>query len=357
MFRSARIKLTTRYLLIIMVVSLLFSFVIYGGINAELTRIESFQKARAAQTGCVSQSFPVIHQTTCGGEIPQILIFATDQVSPNVVEHARTRIVLILVMINMAILAFSGVAGYVLAGQTLQPIQEMVDDQHRFITDASHELRTPLTALRSEIEVNLRDKKMSLATSKELLHSNLEEVKKLQQLSDRLIQLSQPTELSALQLHEVSLATVIDEAVKRVQPLAKAQQITIQQQLPDLKLMANATQLTEVFVILLDNAIKYGSKKSTVTVSAVKQQQHIQISVTDLGKGIAQKDLPHIFDRFYRADASRTESAITGYGLGLSIARKIIERHHGSITAHSTLNQGTTFTLLLPIAAGSSSHQ
>ncbi|MBW7944595.1 HAMP domain-containing histidine kinase [Patescibacteria group bacterium] len=354
MFQSARIKLTARYLLIIMIVSLLFSFAIYSGINVELNRFERLQKLRLNQLGQAGQAIiiqPSDPQMGVRGQtIQRVLIPPPDYIDPEIVNHARTRIILILVMINLSILFFSGIAGYILAGQTLQPIQEMMDEQNRFVTDSSHELRTPLTALRSEIEVHLRDKKLTLAATKALLESNLEEVKNLQRLSDNLIRLTQyESNPIAEKFEKVSLTAIVEDAVKKVLPLAKNKKITIKQQLPDVSFEGNSATLSELFVILLDNAIKYSEPKTIIEVTGQRTDHHLKVEVTDHGMGIDAKDLPFIFGRFYRTDKSRTQSQTQGYGLGLSIAKQIVERHHGTISANSVPQQGTTFTIQLPL--------
>src|SRR3989304_6174610 len=133
MFKSARLKLTAWYLAIIMLISVLFSLVIYQGATLELRRMERIQHFRQES----SESFRRF-------SMPAFVL------APEVVEETKQRIRLALVTINLMILAASGAVGYFLAGRTLKPIQEMVDEQNRFITDASHELRTPLTSLRSE---------------------------------------------------------------------------------------------------------------------------------------------------------------------------------------------------------------
>lgn len=346
MFQSARIKLTARYLLIIMVVSLMFSLAIYSGINVELNRFERFQKSRLNY----SYQYQVFQNGTRPGQIQRILVPPPDEVDPEIVTHARTRIVLILVIINLSILGFAGIAGYLLAGQTLQPIQDMMNDQNRFITDASHELRTPLTALRSEIEVNLRDKKLKLTDARSLLESNLEEVKNLQLLSDNLIQLTQYQSGFEAKIFEVvSLTEAVDEAVKKVLPLAKAKQITIQQHLPVLQFDGSSELFTELLVILLDNAIKYSDKKTSIRIVAYRADHRVHIEVSDQGNGIEAKDIPFLFDRFYRTDASRTQSETAGYGLGLSIAKQIVEKHHGTISVSSIVGEGSTFAVTLPL--------
>lgn len=180
MFRSARLKLTAWYLLIIMLISVSFSIGIYNVQIRELERFRRVQPIRAEDltpNGIRSRVF-VIDQT--------------------LIDEAEDNLQFTLIIINVGILILAGYSGYFLAGRTLTPIREMVDEQNRFITDASHELRTPITSLRSEIEVTLRDKNLNLKEARELLKSNLEEVNNLQYLSDNLIKLSQNQKINSV---------------------------------------------------------------------------------------------------------------------------------------------------------------
>lgn len=332
MFRSARIKLTAWYLLIIMVISAFFSAAIYRALTFELDRFERAQRLR------IENQFE--------GLPPVPRQFRLD---PDLVEETKNRLKLILGIIDLVILGGAAVAGYFLAGRTLRPIAEMVDEQGRFITDASHELRTPLTSLKLETEVNLRDQKLTLKQAKSLLKSNLEEINNLQILSDDLIKLTQyQSGGNDLAMAAVSLAEITHEAIRKVSGLARGQKITIVNKVKDLSFKANKATLVELLVIFLDNAIKYSPSRALVTLTTEKKSHHVLVAVTDQGMGIDKKDLPHLFDRFYRADKSRTKSDAIGYGLGLSIAKQIVDRHHGLITVKSSLGKGTTFTVQLP---------
>lgn len=343
MFQSARLKLTAWYLVLIMAISIVFSIVIYQGIAQEIDRSLRMQQFR-------------IYRIQHPGAIPPTIVLSPDNLPVDyseIYESATNRIRLVLILINAGIFLLAGTAGYFLAGRTLRPIQEMVDEQNRFITDASHELRTPITALRSEIEVNLRDEKLSLAEARSLLESNLEEVQNLQSLSDNLLQLAQHQQPQVLEVKPaISVADVLEEAVHKVHSLAKKKSITIERKkIGTIKVKGDKQSLIQLFVILLENAIKYSSEKTTVFITTKSVDHVIQVLVSDQGIGIDKKDIPHIFDRFYRADSSRTKQDVSGYGLGLSIAKKIIDGHKGEITVKSEKNQGTTFTVQLQKAS------
>lgn len=318
MFKVARLKLTAWYLLIIMGVSVFFSLGMYRIMTAELHRAERMQRLR------FEENFPL---------------------PPLPVEEIKDRIKLSLLLTNLIILGGSAALAWLLSGKTLQPIKEMVDEQNRFISDASHELKTPLTALKAEIEVNLRNKKMNLSQTQKLLQSNLEEVNKLQKLSENLLELSQNQSLS----HEkADLKTISGEAVRKIKFLAVGKQIKIINKINgDVK--GDKEALTELLVILLENAVKYSPAKTKINLSSIKTNNNLTVEVKDQGGGISEKDLPHIFDRFYRTDKSRTKIQTNGYGLGLAIAKKIMDQHHGTIKAASQINKGTTFKLVFSL--------
>lgn len=277
----------------------------------------------------------------------RVLLFSGDQMNPELIAETKQRILLTLTAANAGILVITGGLGYFLAGRTLKPIREMIDEQNRFITDASHELKTPLTALRSEFEVAILDeRKLQLKEAKHLIRSGFEEIVNLQVLAENLLELThQQKKIISLKTEDTSLLEIIEAALKRVIPLARKRQIAINNQVDDFVLKGETQSLAELFVILLDNAIKYSDKNSDITLTSKQTDHHIEVAVKDAGIGIDEKDIPHIFDRFYRADKSRSKTP--GYGLGLSIAKKIVETHKGTISVHSS-KKGTIFTVLLP---------
>lgn len=331
MFQRARIRLTSWYLLIIMSVSILFSLFIYSGINRELRRFEGAQDLHLRIERNLQLPPPTVPR----------------EFNRQVVSESRQRLILTLILINAGIFVVAGFAGYFLAGLTLAPIKEMVDEQNRFITDASHELRTPLTSLKTSIEVGLRNKNITLAQAKELIKSNLEDVESLRVLSDGLIGLTYYQKPNSNTVFEkVSVKEIIDNAVGKVKVIASENKIKIDSKIEDLKIEGDKKSLVELVTILLDNAIKYGKQNSKVKINASKTDDKAAISVTNEGTGIDKNDLPHIFDRFYRAEKSRSKN-IYGYGLGLSIAKKIVKMHGGTVDVKSEKNKETTFTVVI----------
>lgn len=342
MFHKTRVKLTAWYLIIIMAISLFFSVFIYVGATGEFDRALRMQEFR--------REHPEVEFRTL---LSNPLEYQTPPVAPDVqvIDEARLRVLESLIGINLIIFILSAFSGYFLAGRTLKPIKEMVDEQNRFITDSSHELRTPLTSLRSEIEVGLRNKKLNLASAQKILASNLEDIISLQTLTERLLELSQNGKLVDNNfIEEVPINLIINEAVKKVETSAKLKQIKIENKVKKEQVRVVRDRLTEVFIILLDNAIKYSSEKNTVSIISKNVDSKIEISVIDNGIGISNDDIGHIFDRFYRANRSRSKVNASGYGLGLSIAKKIVESHKGTISVKSEIIKGSKFTVSLPKA-------
>ncbi len=334
MFNTARFKLTAWYLLIITIVSVSFSLFIYGIMSTEIDRFSRSQRVRILREyqspGPTQPTFNVIY-------------FDASQA-----DQLKRRLLLTLVVINSAIVAASGALGYFLAGRTLDPIKVMIDDQNRFISDSSHELRTPLTSLKSSLEVNLRDPKLKLKDARQLIHDSIVEVDRLTTLSNDLLSLTRFQQKNSTQFTSVDLPSVIATSIKRLKPQAVDKKIKIINRTGHDSVLGHQDLLIQLFTILLDNAIKYSHPDSKIEIYSESQDKQVKIYFKDSGIGIASSDIPKIFDRFYRADAARTHQSSGGFGLGLSIAKKIINDHRGNISVRSRLGQGTTFIVTLP---------
>jgi signal transduction histidine kinase len=330
-----------------MMVSGFFSLIVYRGFTKELGRGFRYQATHG-----LPESRILIQNRNGFSRILPFVIYP-DELPPEevleIISLAKQRFAMQLVIINGAILILAGTAGYFLAGKTLQPIELMVDEQKRFVADASHELRTPLTSLKTEVEVALRDKKLRLNEAKVLLKSNLAEVDKMKGFTDHLLALSRlEANGNDLQMEKVDLAEAGRRAITRNSPLAKEKKIKIIDDLSDVDSHGNPQSLVELFSILINNAIKYSSVGKNISFSIKPKKRNAVIEIRDEGVGISKKDIPHIFDRFYRADTSRSKGEIDGYGLGLSIAKSIVDVHKGEIKVESEIGKGSTFTIILP---------
>lgn len=263
-------------------------------------------------------------------------------------QKTKQRILLSLILINGVILVTAGGAAFLLAGRTLEPIRLMVDEQNQFISNSSHELRTPLATLRAELEENLLEAHISDKRARQLIASNLEEISKLQSLSDKLLQLAKLHKpLPNGYEEQVFLKEIIESAIKQVKSLAESKQIAIDYELKKVVVKGDKDSLRELFVILLDNALKFSYQGSRIRITSKKLDKEIKILISDKGVGIAEEDREHIFERFYR---SRKARIITdGFGLGLAIAKQIIEKHNGRIEMMSEVNVGSTFMVSLPL--------
>lgn len=275
-------------------------------------------------------------------KIRQLPIFS----DPELASETKQRIKFVLIYINGVILLISGGLGYLLAGKTLQPIKEMVDEQNRFISDASHELRTPLTALKSSMEVHLRDRKLTLQQAKKLIRENISDVNKLKTLSDALLTLASFEKRKEVKLSgKVNLSKLVCECMEDLEPLAKERHIMFKSNLGSFSVWGDMHKLTELVTILLDNAIKYSKEDGLVSLKIRAEKGFVLFSVKDNGIGIKKDNLPLIFDRFFRAEEQRNT---IGYGLGLAIAKNIVELHRGQISVESIYGKGSTFIVKLP---------
>lgn len=328
MFRSAALKLTVWYLLIIMAISLVFSSLLYRVSSQELS-------------SNVNRQLGYFNNFLGPNDFNVYRFMRQRQLNSNT-DHLRAN----LIIFNGLVLAVGGAASYWLARRTLQPIEVALNSQSRFAADASHELRTPLTAIQTENEVALRNPNLKKTEAIKLLQSNLEEIAKLKSLSEGLLKLaggSQPAEFKLLEIKDV-----LDTAVERIAKTANQKQIKIITQLQSYQIMGEPETLVELFSIILDNAVKYSQRNTRITLSTYPNNKFLSVAVKDQGIGIVSNELPKVFERFYRIDQSRSRNGAGGYGLGLSIAKQLAQAHKGYIEVKSRPGSGSTFTVSLP---------
>lgn len=234
--------------------------------------------------------------------------------------------------------------------EMLERLDQSFRREKQFIADASHDLRTPLTAIRAIISMIL-DKRQTGEEYEQALRDLWEETDRLQTLTESLLQLVRAESSKNQMVETVDLSTLLRDLSESYKPIAEAKSLEMAIDLPErLVINSDRDSLIRLFANLLDNAIKY-TVKGKITLSALEERDGmIQVVVSDTGMGIAPEHLPHIFERFYRVDRSRSEP---GTGLGLSIAAEIARAHGGRIEVKSVVGQGTTFIVFLPQKKGS----
>lgn len=328
MFQSATLKLTAWYLAILMSISIIFSVAIYQVTFYEINlRLENLQR------GLMQLNIGILNPT----------IISSDTYRNEEVESASEQMILSLLYVNLIILVSGGVGSFLLARRTLRPIERAHDAMSRFTSDASHELRTPLAAMKTELEVALRDENLSPVEMRELLESSLEEANKLIQLSEVFLKLAR-LDYDAVDFQAVDLVPVVESVVKKQRSKKDRFTVTTRK-----KAVVNGNEpaLEELVTILVENAIKYSPAKSPISVRVYEKRMNVVIEVTNQGDVISPEHLERLFERFYRGDASRTASSDKGYGLGLAIAKRIVDVHHGDIKASSN-EERTVFCVSLP---------
>jgi len=219
--------------------------------------------------------------------------------------------------------------------------------------NVSHELRTPLTSIKGFAETLLDGAMRDEATARRFLTIIDSETDRLVKLVDDLLDLSLlESKRVTLDPKPVDLGGLIAHTVDKLRPIADHSQLTLVQSAPaGIVVFADADRLEQVFTNLVDNALKYTPPGGRVEVQARPVNGEVEVAVHDSGQGIQPEDLPHVFERFYRADRSRTRGS-GGTGLGLAIAKHIVEAHGGRISVSSRLNEGTTFKVTIPLSSG-----
>ncbi len=221
----------------------------------------------------------------------------------------------------------------------------------RFTADASHELRTPVALMRTRAEIALR-KPRDEGEYRETLAQNLRELERTSDLIEKLMLLARADSgTEAVQRTQMDLTALVRESYRQGQELGESKQLVFQQNLPNqaLWIEGDAHSLRRLFLILIDNAVKYTPAQGQITVSLAGRDGFAFAEVADTGIGIAEEDLPHIFERFYRADKARSRES-GGAGLGLSIALWIAQAHSGTLEAESKPEAGSVFRLRIPLA-------
>ena len=234
------------------------------------------------------------------------------------------------------------------ANRAITPVKEAFDKQKQFVADASHELKTPLTIISTNADVLLSNSDDTIRNQSKWLYYIKSETERMTRLTNDLLYLTKMDDSSSSMIFaKFDMSEAVENIILTMEAVIFEKHVSLNYDIdPHLTVQGNSEQIKQVIMILVDNSVKYTNSKGTVTVSLKKKNNDVILSITNTGEGIAAEHLTRIFDRFYRTDASRAR-AQGGYGLGLAIAKSIVEQHKGNIYAQSVVGESTTFSIHL----------
>jgi signal transduction histidine kinase len=352
-YRRAWLRLTIIFASLVFFISIVFSALLYKTAIDDIERSVNYQ-----QQLLLSPRRRQLQELLSGRELEAIR--ATFK------KEARQRLIVRLILLNITVLGIGGLLSSILAKRSLEPLATLHNEQERFISDAAHELKTPLTILRLENELFLKQlsagttecvdepihrkatsKKRNTSTEKQsmqLAKSNIEEIIRLQNLTETLLALSATSDTGEKTI--VNMNTTIQRCIRHFESFFNKKFLKVTTIIPEemTPVFSQEAIIERVLTILLDNAIKYSNENGVITVTVQQTSTVTKISVADTGPGIEESALPFIFDRFFRSDKARSTE---GYGLGLSLARQLVQQQGSSLSVVSSAGEGSTFTYTL----------
>ena len=258
-------------------------------------------------------------------------------------------------IIRLLLIGAGGLAAFFLislflSGWALRPVEKAWRQQRQFTADASHELKTPLTVILANTGILLSHKNETIGGQEKWVENTRVEATRMKKLVDDLLFLAKSDDARLPAVYRpLDFSDTVLSGILPFEAVAYEQKITIQNTIEkNITVSGDSEQLKQLIFILMDNACKYTPDGGEVTVTLSREQDKARLAVTNTGGFIEPEDLAHIFERFYRSDKSRARMQ-GGYGLGLAIAKSIIDKHRGSISAVSSEHSGTTFTVVLPV--------
>lgn len=265
------------------------------------------------------------------------------------VSSLGTLFLLSLVIWLLAMIAFFFVSLF-LSQLALSPVKKSWQQQRQFVADASHELKTPLTVILANTGIVLSHPESPVSTQAKWLEYIQDEAQQMRGLVEDLLFLAKSDAArQSVPRAEVLLSELVLGCLLPFESVAFEEAVTLTHQItPGLTLRGDEAHLRRLVMILLDNAVKYAGPGGTVTLTLSRHQERLRLSVCNTGLPIPPEHLPHLFERFYRVDPARDRNQ-GGYGLGLAIAKSIVDAHRGKIAVTSTASAGTCFTVSLPL--------
>lgn len=233
-----------------------------------------------------------------------------------------------------------------LTSRTIKPIKETFEKQKQFIANASHELKTPLAIIKTNNSLVLSNKGATVESQVKWLNYIDNQIERMSQLLDEMLTLAKlDTNRELQEFSEFDFSKLVNNILLTFEAVIFENRIQLESNiLKYIKLKGDKESIKRVVIILLDNAIKYTNKNGKINVDLLQEKNKIKLKVKNTGEGIKKEDLEKIFERFYRVDSSRARET-GGYGLGLSIAKSIVDSHKGKIHAESNVGEDTTFII------------
>lgn len=267
----------------------------------------------------------------------------------DVTQSRQTLQQMLLTLVSIGLGTLAAMLGISLffARQAVVPIEQSYNQQQQFIQDASHELKTPLASIGANLDAIAASPQETVQDQKKWLHFISLEVDRMTKLVNDMLSLAKSEHLaSAADLAPVDCSALLENAVASVEAVLLEKGVDFQQSIqPDLWASGDGEKLEQVVKILLDNAVKYTQPQGTIRVDLYQSKHQVVLAVSNTGPGIGPEHLDHIFDRFYRVDAARKHDG--SYGLGLAIAKSLVEGMQGKISVESSSGKETVFTVIL----------
>ena len=276
------------------------------------------------------------------GKTPyKIAIASTDYI-----VHSVVNLVLVLLAVWVGAMLLFLLISIRLSAVAARPMEEAMQREKQFVADASHDLKTPLSVILANNSILMENPENKVGDLRRWLDSTQEAAKRMQKLIAEMLTLADVERQDVpLVREEVDLANIATKADLELESVAFEKNVTLEDDLPDRCMVTgNADYLLRIVMSLLENALKYEPSGGRVSIHLTQSKKKTVLSVCNQGSRIADEDLPHVFDRFYRSDKSRTNSA-GSFGLGLAITKEMVERLGGTISVTSSQEEGTVFSV------------
>ncbi len=322
-FFRARLKLTTIYSAGVFALLVVFSLAIYSFFSKNITSNLEYN----GQDQEESQNIEL-----------------------QVIQRAKDQLLAVLLTVDGLVIVLVAGMSYYLAGKTLRPIEESYEKQKKFVADAAHELRTPLAVIKTGAETLLMGGARENEYEK-FTRDSLEEINFLTALANDLLFLTRGDSFKKNEFEKIDIGLIAKKQAALMREYAKNKQVDLEDDIGgDFHIQGSKPDVKRLLANLIKNAIDYNKPGGKVIVFAGAEKNQVVLKITDNGMGIAQKDLSRVFDRFYKVDMARVKTA-SGAGLGLAIAKEIVDSHGGKMEIESKLGKGTEITIFFPPAA------